>query len=164
MKNKLLLAGVGLVIIGIGYYLWTAKTAPTEDLEYSEAGEETEEMLANEPKNINAEGTIIGYRTYARYVVLGDDEKATLRGWVIEGPESEGVPPVHADEVTTSPHKYDIGQRVAFSGELVPGLSDCRKENTKYFWDDILEAGIQTAPLTNQQCFGWVDADRVELD
>lgn len=31
MKNKLLLLGVGLVVISVGYYLWIAKTAATGD-------------------------------------------------------------------------------------------------------------------------------------
>lgn len=159
MKNKLLLVGIGLVVIAVGHYLWTAKTTTTEDLPYSEAGEVVVKLLADEPKNINAEGTIIEYMTYGRYLVLGDDEKAKLRGWIVEGPESGGVPPSNANEVTTYPHQYEIGQRIVFSGELQSGLSWCGKDAQ----ESVLEAEVETTPITDQQCFGWVDADKVEL-
>ena len=69
------------------------------------------EILADEPKFVNAEGTIIGNLTYARYVVLSDDQTSKLRGWIIEGPESEGVPPSSAQEVYTYPTKYKFKQR-----------------------------------------------------
>ena len=161
---------LSLLILGWAFYskkikddLYMTKVneniALTENFEYSEAGDIVMRVLADEPKNINTEGTIIGYRTFARYVVLGDNKKAKLRGWVIEGPEGEGVLPSNANEVTTYPHKYDIGQRVIFSGKLVPELSWCGE----YAQEFILEAGVQTAPITDQQCFGWVDADTVEV-
>lgn len=115
-------------------------------------------ILADEPKSVKSTGVIIGLLTYARYVVLGDDDKATLRGWIVEGPESKGTQP-GANEVPTYPHKYNIGQRIAFSGELTAELSWCGK----FAQDYILETKVNTSPITDQQCFGWVHADTVEL-
>src|SRR3989344_8575850 len=80
---------LSLLILGWAFYskkikddLYMTKVneniALTENFEYSEAGDIVMRVLADEPKNINTEGTIIGYRTFARYVVLGDNEKAKL--------------------------------------------------------------------------------------